>query len=202
LFRKQADYAAFEQVLQQAWERTEIRLLHYVIMPTHWHMVVWPTADDQLSAWAQWLTVTHARRWHLHHRTTGTGPIYQGRFKSFPIQENDHYFSVCRYVEQNPLRARLVPRAEEWRWSSLWQRVNDTRVPWLAAGPLPEPDEWVKMVNRAETEAELAALHRSVNRGAPFGEETWQRKTAKKLGLDSSLRPTGRPKKVQDGSKI
>ena len=47
----------------------------------------------------QWLTVTHVRRWHQHHHTGGTGPIYQGRFKSFPIQADDHYFTVCRYVE-------------------------------------------------------------------------------------------------------
>lgn len=117
LFEKSADYAAFEKVIRQAWERTEMRLVSFALMPNHWHLVVWPSRDGQLSEWAQWLTVTHLRRWHAHHHTEGTGPIYQGRFKSFPIQEDDHYLTVCRYAERNPLRANLVASAEQRRWS-------------------------------------------------------------------------------------
>ena len=104
LFEKPADYAAFEKVLREAWERTGMRLVSFAVMPNHWHLVVWPDRDGQLSEWAQWLTVTHVRRWHAHHHTEGTGPIYQGRFKSFPIQEDEHYFTVCRYAERNPGR--------------------------------------------------------------------------------------------------
>jgi len=126
LFDKLADYAAFEKVVRQAWERSAMRLLSYLVMPNHWHFVVWPRKDGELSTWAQWLTVTHVRRWHAHHHSAGTGPVYQGRFKSFPVQEDDHYFTVCRYVERNPLRANRVARAEHWRWSSLWHRVQAT----------------------------------------------------------------------------
>jgi putative transposase len=195
LFRKAADYAAFEKVIGQAWERTGMRLVAYALMPNHWHLVAWPQHDGQLSIWAQWLTVTHVRRWHAHHHTSGTGPVYQGRFKSFPVQENDHYLTVCRYVEHNPLRAKLVERAEEWRWSSLWQRVHATQVPWLSEGPLPWPKDWTEHVNSIQTEAELVALRRSVGRGAPFGDERWQARTALTLHLESALRPRGRPKK-------
>jgi putative transposase len=130
-----------------------------------------------------------------HHHTEGTGPIYQGRFKSFPVQEDDHYFTVCRYVERNALRAKLVRRAENWRWSSLWQRCHETGVPWLSDGPLARPQRWLQRVNKPETESELAALRRSVVRGAPYGDETWQRRTVAALGLESSLRRPGRPKK-------
>jgi putative transposase len=148
-----------------------------------------------LSRYAQWLTVTHVRRWHAHHRTAGTGPVYQGRFRSFPVQEDDHFYAVCRYVERNPLRANLVSRAEAWRWSSLWHRCQHTEVPWLSAWPLPLPEAWLQSVNRAEKESELVALRRSVVRGAPFGEEQWQQATAAALGLESALRGPGRPKK-------
>src|SRR5207245_1138785 len=96
LYNKQADYAAFEKVLRQAWERSAMRLLAYVVLRNHWHLVVWPQHDGELSTYAQWLTVTHVRRWHAHHHTQGTGPVYQGRFKSFPVQEDDHFFRVCR----------------------------------------------------------------------------------------------------------
>jgi putative transposase len=201
LFDKSADFAAFEKVLRQAWERTAMRLVSYVAMPNHWHLLVWPESDGQLSTWAQWLTVTHVRRWHAHRHTAGTGPIYQGRFKSFPVQEDDHYFTVCRYVERNPLRANLVKRAEQWRWSSLWHRVHCTQVSWLRDGPLPLPEPWTDYVNEAQTEAELTALRRSVGRGRPYGDEVWQAKTAAMLGLESAFRPQGRPKKGQAGAQ-
>ena len=201
LFDQPADYAAFEKVVRQAWERTALRLLSYVAMPNHWHLVVWPQNDGELSTWAQWLTVTHVRRWHAHHQSAGTGPVYQGRFKSFPIQQDDHYFTVCRYVERNPLRAQLVVRAEQWRWSSLWHRVQATQVPWLSEGPLPLPGDWTEYVNGAQTDSELAALRQSVFRGAPFGEETWQARTAAALGLQSTLRRPGRPKKRKESTK-
>jgi putative transposase len=115
LFRKTADYTAFETILRQAWERMGMRLLSYAIMPNHWRLVVWPQEDGALSTCLQWLTVTHVHRWHAHHHSAGTGPIYQGRFKSFPIQEDEHFLSVARYVERNPLRANLVDQAPKWR---------------------------------------------------------------------------------------
>jgi putative transposase len=111
-----------------------------------------------LSVNAQWLTVTHVRRWHAHHHTEGTGLVYQGRFKSFPVQVEDHFFALCRYVERNAPRAKLVPRAEHCRWSSLWQRCQATGVPWLHDWPLPVPVRWTEYVNQVETESELAAL--------------------------------------------
>jgi putative transposase len=196
LFDKSADYAAFEKVLRQAWERLGTRLLAYVVMPNHWHLVLWPAQDGELSTYAQWLTVTHVRRWHEHQHTRGTGPLYQGRFKSFPVQEDEHFFTLCRYVERNALRANLVARAERWRWSSLWQRCHDTGVPWLSDWPLPRPEHWVAQVNGVETEGELAALRSSVQRGAPFGDEVWQQRTAVALGLESALRRVGRPTKL------
>jgi len=198
LFDKTADYAAFEKVLRQAWEHSAMRLLAYVAMPNHWHLVVWPQHDGALSTYAQWLTVTHVRRWHAHHHTEGTGPVYQGRFKSFPVQEDDHFLTLCRYVERNALRANLVARAEQWRWSSLWHRCHDTPVPWLNAWPQAVPQGWLEHVNGVETEGELAAVRRSVARGAPFGDEVWQQQTAAALGLESALRRVGRPRKVPE----
>src|SRR5262245_49854312 len=125
LFEKPGDFAAFEETLRQAKERLPVRLLAYCVMPNHWHLVVWPQRDGDLSQYLRWVTVTHTQRWHAHHHTAGTGPLYQGRFKSFPVQQDEHLLSVCRYVERNPLRAKLAKRAENWRWSSLWQRLHE-----------------------------------------------------------------------------
>jgi putative transposase len=195
LFDKSADYAAFEKVLRQAKERLPMRLLAYCALPNHWHLIVWPREDGDLSEFLRWLTVTHTQRWHAHRHTAGTGPLYQGRFKSFPIQTDEHLLVACRYVERNPLRAKLVRKAEEWRWNSLWHRVHGTEGLLLDKGPIAVADDWRECVNRPETEAELAAVRQSVGRGIPFGEEAWQRQTAQRLGLDSTLRRRGRPRK-------
>src|SRR5712692_2642047 len=187
------DYAAFERVLRQAKAEVPMRLLSYCCMPNPWHLVLWPSADGDLSRFLHWLTMTHTQRWHAHHHTVGTGPLYQGRFQSFPIQDDDHLLVVCRYVERNPLRANLVPQAETWRWGSLGHRVHGTADRLLDAWPLAIPDAWVGHVNPPETALELAALRRCVARGCPFGEEAWCVATAEKLGLQSTLRARGRP---------
>jgi putative transposase len=97
-------------------ERHPIRILGYCIMPTHWHVVLWPDADGQLSAFLRGLTLTHAVRWHKHHHSTGSGHLYQNRFKAFAIAKGDRILTVLRYVERNPLRAGLVRRAKDWPW--------------------------------------------------------------------------------------
>ncbi len=108
IFEDDADYEAFETVLAEAVERTRTRLLAYCLMPNHWHLVVWPRTDGELSRFVGWLTLTHTQRWHGHRQSTGSGHVYQGRFKSFPVEEDEHLYTVARYVERNALRANLV----------------------------------------------------------------------------------------------
>ncbi|MEE8527668.1 MAG: transposase, partial [Gammaproteobacteria bacterium] len=115
IFETTGDYKAFEKTLGEASERVNMRILTYCIMPNHWHLVLWPIKDGDLSKFVGWLTLTHTQRWHAFHDTAGTGHLYQGRFKSFPVQSDEHLLMVCRYVERNPLRAGLVRRAEHWR---------------------------------------------------------------------------------------
>lgn len=199
LFQKDGDYEAFERVLTEALLEHPIRLLAWCVMPNHWHFVLWPRRDGELTDFLRWLTHTHTQRWHAHYHTAGTGHLYPGRYKSFPIEQDEHLLSVCRYVERNPLRAGLVRRAENWPWSSLRHRQADD---WgagkgLHPGPVPLPENWVELVNRPQTEAELQALRRSVQRGQPYGGELWQKQTAKRLGLEYTLRRQGRPRKVE-----
>jgi len=193
LFAKPRDFEAFEEVLAQAKGRLPMRVLAWCVMSNHWHFVLWPRGDGDLSEFMRWLTVTHTQRWHAAGRTAGTGPLYQGRFKSFPIQEDEHLVTVLRYVERNPLRANLVERAEAWRWSSLSRRVGGTSTDWLDDPPVVMPRRWLPYVQKPQSEAELEALRRSVVRGSPFGDASWQQRTAKRLGLQSTLRPRGRP---------
>lgn len=199
LFQKAVDYATFEDVLEEAYERSGTRILTYCLMPTHWHLVLWPRTDGELSDVLRWITVTHTQRWHAQHETSGTGPVYQGRFKSFPVQTDAHFVTVVRYVERNPLRAKLVERAEDWQWGSLWRREQRDRRAraFLSEWPVSRPRNWVARVNQPQTERELQAVRQSVQRGRPFGSETWVRRMAKRLGLESTLRSRGRPKSLK-----
>jgi putative transposase len=200
LFRKAADFAAMERVMEEAVERTGIRILAYCLMSNHWHFLLWPRADGELSEVMRWLTLTHTQRWHAHRHTSGSGPIYQGRFKSFPVQCDEHFLGVARYVERNPLRAGMVEAAEAWQWSSLWRRLQPDPAlgAILADWPLEMPGDWLRWFQEPQTEGELDAIRRSVVRGRPFGGDRWARRTAKRFGLESTFRSQGRPrKKVQ-----
>jgi len=202
LFQKDGDYAAFERVLSEAGQRFPMPILAYCILPNHWHLLLWPQRDGLLSRFMNWLTLTHTQRWHAHRHNTGSGHVYQDRFKSFVVQEDAHFLTVCRYVERNALRAGLVRHAEAWRWCSLWrrQRGDAEEAAWLSPWPVPCPRLWVAEVNRPQTEGELASLRRCVQRGQPYGEESWVTLTAAGLGLETTLRPRGRPRKENKGS--
>ena len=197
IFRKDADYEAFETVLAEAVERTQTRLLAYCLMPNHWNLLVWPQRQGELSQFVGWLTLTHTQRWHAHRKSIGTGHVYQGRFKSFPVQEDEHFYTVARYVERNAQRAKLVRRAEEWRWGSLhrWLRGSAEDKQLLSAWPLVRRPSWVEHVNQPLTDAEVEAIQGSIQRGKPWGDADWVLETTEKLGLETTLRPRGRPRK-------
>jgi putative transposase len=93
IFEDEDDFIAFERVLAEAVTRHAMRLLAYCVMPDHFHLLLWPRGDGDLSRFMQWLTLTHTQRWHAHHRTAGSGHLYQGRFKSFPVQSDDHFLT-------------------------------------------------------------------------------------------------------------
>ena len=193
LFNHGADYAAFLTTFREAQARIPLRILAYCIMPNHFHLVVWPAMDRELSSFMHWLTSTHSKRWHVYHQTCGTGSVYQGRFKSFPIQTDPHFLAVCRYVEQNPLRAGIVDRAEAWPWSSLWDRCNNYNRVQLEEWPILRPADWLESVNRVDTAA-IPRIRKSILRSRPYGEPAWTARTAQQLGLKAKLRPIGRPK--------
>lgn len=207
LFDDADDYLAMLRVIERTHGLLPMRIVSFCLMPNHWHLVLWPRQDGELSEFMRLLTVTHTQRWHAHHHSAGTGPLYQGRFKSFPIQQDEHCLTVCRYVERNALRAKLVQSAQRWPWSSLALRGAKEPPPWLLPireWPVRAPADWKAWVNRAETSRELEALRQSVKRGRPFGDEAWQKRTAKRLDLESTLRPRGRQRvrKIKDSRPL
>ena len=196
IFKKEADFAAFERILGEALEIHEVELFSYQLMSNHYHLVLRPLVDGEMSRFMGWVGGTHTMRYHAHYHTSGMGHVYQQRYKSFPIQNDDHFFVVCRYVERNALRAGLVKRAEDWRWGSLWRWLQkpEPQPRLLTTWPLPRLPGWVDRVNSPLTKVELQAVRNCAQRGKPLGDDCWVQSTVKRLNLESTIRPRGRPR--------
>lgn len=199
IFRKAGDFVAFENILADGLFRFDMRLCGYTVMGNHWHLLLWPKNDGDLSEFMHWLGVTHTNRWHAAHGTTGMGHLYQGRFKSFPLRDDHHYLSVLRYIEANPFRAKLAETPDQWPYSSLAKRMglcnNEIK---LTQGPVPLPPNWTERVLAfADYEQRADEIRKCIKRGRPFGDKQWVNKTAAQLQLESTLRPRGRPRKEQ-----
>lgn len=197
IFDKEKDYFAFEKVLIEVKDKYPMKILAYCLMPNHWHFVLQPEEGKDLALFMRWLTLTHTQRWLVHRNMVGYGHLYQGRYKSFPVQEDRHFLQVCKYVESNAFRAKLSKRAEEWRWSSAWVRVfgSPEQKQLLSEWPVPITEDYIAYLNQDENEVGLEDLRNSVNRGKPFGSQSWIEKITEKLKLKSTLNPRGRPKK-------
>lgn len=196
VFHKAEDYYRFTEMMQQSCLRLPLRVVGWCLMPNHFHLVLWPYKDGDLSRWMQWLMTCHVRRYHQHYQSSGH--IWQGRFKAFPVQHDIHFLRVLRYVERNPVRAGLVSRAEDWRWSSLHPLGLRQVTRLLAPGPVPRPGNWLAIVNHEEPAQDVGRLRTCVNRCRPFGSSSWVEQMVARLGLESALHPRGRPRTPSD----
>jgi putative transposase len=198
VFHEPVDYASFIKLIARSQERMKLPINAACLMPNHVHLVVRPDDNTTLARWMQWLFTTHAR--HYHEKYGTSGHVWQGRYKHCPVQ-NDHYLlTLLRYVERNALRAKLVERAEDWRWGSLCWRTALSRPVELEAPPLELPNWWTQFVNQPMTAAELEAIRTSVNRQRPFGDPEWVREQAREASLDQSLVDVGRPRRSRSGT--
>jgi putative transposase len=194
VFHKDKDYEAFIELMKEAKSRYEVKIFSYCLMPNHFHIVLMPHHAEDLSRWMQWLMTSHVRRYHRHYETSGH--VWQGRYKSFLIQKDNHLLIVMRYVEGNPKRAGLVNSAKEWLWSSCQESLGMRKRILIDTIPLDLPKAWEVYVNEPITTKELERIRQSVIRQAPYGDESWRLQLSKDLGLESTIRPIGRPRKI------
>ena len=195
LFAEQSDYELFLRALIYALRRVPVELFSYCVMPNHFHLILRPAVDGQLSEFMNRLTSTHGKRWHGSRGSAGTGAVYQGRFRAVAVQGDAHFLTVCRYVERNALRANLVRRAEDWPWSSAHQRCRNSDVIPLATWPILQPHNWLDFLNQAEPVSEVASIRKALVDGLPLGEAAWRQDMIRRLGLEGRARGRGRPKR-------
>ena len=201
VFRKKGDFEAFLAALAELKQRKPFALYGYCLLGNHFHLLIRP-AETSISRIMQSLLVSHTQRYHRNHRSGGH--VWQGRFKSPVIQDDEHLLTVLRYIEANPLRAGIVERADEYSWSSYrhhgmgqTDELIDHAIPYEQLSPYAavRQRKWSKLVHRPLEEAALARIRRSNERGLPYGDPAWVEELSEKLHLDLTIRPRGRPRK-------
>ncbi len=155
MFAARTDFLLFEALLAEEREAAGVQLYAWCLMPTHWHLVARPEAPGGLTRFMRRLTQRHTQLWHKARGTRGQGHLYQGRYKAFPVQDDDHFLTVCRYVERNPLRAGLVARAADWRFGSLWRLRRRGSPPRPDPWPVPRPS-WLGRARGSRRDPERA----------------------------------------------
>ncbi len=197
IFHKPEHYRHFESLLEEAEERFSMRILAYILMPNHWHLLLYPQKDGEVSTFMQWLTLTHTHQYHAKTKTIGYGHLYQGRYKSFLVEKDSYLLTLIKYIERNPVRARLSKTVEAWQWGSGYRRVDGTEreKKLLSHFPVALPRNYRSWVNTPESNKELEVIRTSVNKGTPFGTMGWVERMVKHFNLELTTRHRGRPKK-------
>ena len=196
IFDDDQDYQIFEKILNEAIEKFDMRLLAYCLMPNHWHLLVHPKQDGDLAKFMGWLSNTHTRRWHTAKNTIGQGHLYQGRYKSFLCQKDDHFITLVRYVERNAKKANLCKLAQDWKWSSIYRREHGSteQKKMLSEWLVDTPKNYLSLVNYEQDIDEEKVIENSIEKSNPYGDHDWVKKVVKKFGLEQTLRKVGRPK--------
>ena len=197
LFSDDTHYQNFLKILKEAMELVPMRILAYCLMPNHWHLVLYSKNDGDLSAFMHWITLTHTQRYHAKTKTIGYGHIYQGRYKSILVEQDEHFWVLMRYVERNAKRAALVRNAEDWKWSSIYTRLkgSDEQRKLLSSLPVEEREDYRTWVNQSEPKEEIEDIRYAIKRGRPYGSTRWVERAIKRFGLQSTVRDPWRPQK-------
>lgn len=197
IFNKDTDYQLFEELLQKVQEETSMRILAYTIMPNHWHIVLQPRNDGDLGIFMHRLTNAHTRHFRVNTHTIGYGHLYQGRYKSFLVSDDSYLLTLIKYVERNPVRAKMTKKCEDWRWGSAWRRIKGTlsQLKLLSESPTPLPQDYQLWINTPDKEDDVVSLRSSVNKGVPYGNDHWVDRIVRKYKLETTQRGVGRPRK-------
>jgi len=173
IFPEPVDYASFVVLLREARERFGVRLIAYSLMPNHFHLVVRVDDLDAISSYMHFVQREHACDLRQCYRSRGHGHIFQRRYWSKLVEGDGYLIAVIRYVEANALRSGLVAVAEQWEWSSLWDRVTGERD-LLDAPELSLPAGWVTIVNTPLQRVDLETIRRPLRRGRPASPEIYE----------------------------
>jgi putative transposase len=153
LFFEKGDYERFLQLLLEGKRRYDVKLFGVSLIPNHFHAIIQPEAIGALSSYVQWVAGGYSSYFRFVTATVGTGHLFQDRFWNRGIEDSDHFLTVLRYVEANPLQAGLDTEAEDWPWNSLVLR--HARPELLDPLPVVLPDNWPRLVREPVSQMEI-----------------------------------------------
>ena len=193
LFKSAEDYRAFLAILARTKLEFEpaVKLHGYCIMPNHWHFIICADTTALMSHFMRHVTRRHAVA-HIAEHPGRSGAIYQGRFRCVPVQDGDHLSTVLLYVDRNPLRAKLVSRAEDWLWSSVIDHAGLENDPLLDPLPRATFANWLERVNHLGPSDTLISA--AIKRNVPLGDPEWIGRLSQEWNV--LRRPKGRPGKI------
>jgi putative transposase len=202
VFFEDGDYVAYLDLISAAAKRAGTAIWSYCLMPNHVHFIMAPSTADGLRD-----TFAEAHRRYtarIHRRFEWTGHLWQGRFSSVAM-DDDHMLAAARYVPMNPVRAGMVARPEDWRWSSARAHLSGEDDGIVSVAPLAAwIDDFPAFFGHPEDEAVLGALLRSASTGRPVGAADWiadlERTTDRVLARQPpGRRPKGKRETDGDG---
>jgi len=198
------DYEAYLSLVGQWCAQEGVSVWAYCLMPNHVHLIVVPSTEAGL---ARALGEAHRRYTRrVNFREGWRGYLWQGRFGSV-VMDEPHLMAAARYVERNPVRAKLAERAEQWRWSSAGLHVRRRRDPLTESGWLRERTAgwvctWGQYLHEDDDPELLEAMRRRERTGRPLGDEPFLKRIGKLLGRDLvPKRPGPAPKKPRKSKR-
>jgi putative transposase len=195
LFRNDDEFESFKGLIQESVEKLEPRVLAYCLQPKRWTAILVPRRDGDLSRWVGWLTSVHSMRRKAVSKGKAIGGLYERRFRSFPIQDNERLLEAIQFVESLG-KSKKSPSVEAYPWSSHHDRSHQKLPDWMASPPIAFPVDWLKRVQTTLSQDVLDRLENCMERGCPYGDAPWVQRTAARFKLESTLRLRGRPKKT------
>ncbi|MFN9640213.1 MAG: hypothetical protein ACK56W_09380 [Pirellula sp.] len=195
LFRNDDEYESFKGLVQESVEKLEPRLLAYCLLPKRWSAILVPRRDGDLSRWVGWLTSVHSMRRRSVSKGKSVGGLYERRFRSFPIQDNERLLEAIQFVESLG-KSKKLTSGEVYPWSSQHDRSQQKLPDWMASPPIAFPTDWVQRSQKPLSEEISDRLENCMERGCPYGDAHWVQRTAVRFKLESTLRRRGRPKKT------
>ena len=196
VFLTDADREYFVTLMAIRSEERAVRISAYCLMSNHFHVVAVGDQADAVSLFMMDLNSLYATHRNVTHRHTGRA--WQGRFYS-AVLDPAHWATALRYAELNPVRARMVARAEDWEWSSARAHLGLALTPaWLDtrefAQKWPSPEDWRESLGTL-TRREAAALRLATRHDAAFGSPEFVQQLEGKYGVQLHAKPLGRPRK-------
>ncbi len=119
-----------------------------------------------------WISSSYVR--YYNKRYNLSGHLWQGRYKSFIVQEDTYLLVLLKYVEANPLRAKIVKDSIKYKYSSAYKRVKKIEDNLINTPPIEIPNNWHEFINKSENKTDIDSIRNSITRQAPLGDENWR----------------------------